>query len=79
MKKEVTYGTCVDVEVAIPVHVAKIMTYPEKVNNANIELMRKLVRNGCDVHPGANFIIQRNNANNKRLARPMASFEEVFD
>ncbi|XP_016368895.1 DNA-directed RNA polymerase III subunit RPC1-like [Sinocyclocheilus rhinocerous] len=46
-------------EVAVPVHVAKILTYPEKVNKANIELMRKLVRNGPDVHPGANFIQQR--------------------
>ncbi|XP_021335832.2 DNA-directed RNA polymerase III subunit RPC1 isoform X1 [Danio rerio] len=46
-------------EVAVPVHVAKILTYPEKVNKANIELMRKLVRNGPEVHPGANFIQQR--------------------
>ncbi|XP_062858765.1 DNA-directed RNA polymerase III subunit RPC1 isoform X1 [Trichomycterus rosablanca] len=46
-------------EVAVPVHVAKILTYPEKVNKANMELMRKLVKNGPDVHPGANFIQQR--------------------
>uniref|UniRef100_A0A8C2EG25 DNA-directed RNA polymerase subunit n=1 Tax=Cyprinus carpio TaxID=7962 RepID=A0A8C2EG25_CYPCA len=46
-------------EVAVPVHVAKILTYPEKVNKANIELMRKLVCNGPDFHPGANFIQQR--------------------
>lgn len=30
-----------------------------KVNKANLELMRKLVRNGPDVHPGANFIQNR--------------------
>ncbi|TRY59992.1 hypothetical protein DNTS_021683 [Danionella cerebrum] len=46
-------------EVAVPVHVAKILTYPEMVNKINMELMRKLVRNGPDVHPGANFIQQR--------------------
>ncbi|XP_005736479.1 DNA-directed RNA polymerase III subunit RPC1 isoform X1 [Pundamilia nyererei] len=46
-------------EVAVPVHVAKILTYPERVNKANLELMRKLVRNGPDVHPGANFIQNR--------------------
>ncbi|XP_033840470.1 DNA-directed RNA polymerase III subunit RPC1 isoform X2 [Periophthalmus magnuspinnatus] len=46
-------------EVAVPVHVAKILTYPEKVNKANLDLMRKLVRNGPDVHPGANFIQNR--------------------
>uniref|UniRef100_A0A8C5QXP4 DNA-directed RNA polymerase subunit n=1 Tax=Leptobrachium leishanense TaxID=445787 RepID=A0A8C5QXP4_9ANUR len=46
-------------EVAVPVHVAKILTFPEKVNKANIHFMRKLVQNGPDVHPGANFIQQR--------------------
>uniref|UniRef100_A0A8C4YNB1 DNA-directed RNA polymerase subunit n=1 Tax=Gopherus evgoodei TaxID=1825980 RepID=A0A8C4YNB1_9SAUR len=46
-------------EVAVPVHVAKILTFPEKVNKANLNFMRKLVRNGPEVHPGANFIQQR--------------------
>ncbi|XP_071829023.1 DNA-directed RNA polymerase III subunit RPC1-like [Apostichopus japonicus] len=46
-------------EVAVPIHVAKILTYPEKVTKANISLMRKLIENGCDTHPGANFIQQR--------------------
>ena len=44
----------------MPVHVAKVMTYPDRVTKANIELMRKLIVNGCDVHPGANFIQQQN-------------------
>ena len=43
-------------QVGVPVHVAKILTYPEKVHHANIALMRKLVTNGSDVHPGANFV-----------------------
>ncbi|XP_071250702.1 DNA-directed RNA polymerase III subunit RPC1 isoform X1 [Salvelinus alpinus] len=46
-------------EVAVPVHVAKILTYPEKVNKANLEMLRKLVRSGPEDHPGANFIQQR--------------------
>jgi DNA-directed RNA polymerase III subunit RPC1 len=46
-------------EVAVPVHVAKILTFPEKVTRANIQLMRRLVKNGADVHPGANFIQQK--------------------
>uniref|UniRef100_A0A8C9XYM3 DNA-directed RNA polymerase subunit n=1 Tax=Sander lucioperca TaxID=283035 RepID=A0A8C9XYM3_SANLU len=46
-------------EVAVPVHVAKILTYPERVNKANLELLRKRVRNGPEVHPGANFIQNR--------------------
>ncbi|XP_021363401.1 DNA-directed RNA polymerase III subunit RPC1-like isoform X1 [Mizuhopecten yessoensis] len=47
-------------QVAVPIHVAKVLTYPERVNKANIKMLRKLVKNGCDVHPGANFIVQRN-------------------
>jgi hypothetical protein len=38
--------------------VAKILTYPEKVTKNNISLMKQLVINGADVHPGANFIEQ---------------------
>ncbi|WAQ96885.1 RPC1-like protein [Mya arenaria] len=55
-------------QVAVPIHVAKVMTYPEKVNEANIGLMRKLIINGCDEHPGANFIQQRH-TNIKRFLR----------
>ncbi|XP_071108022.1 DNA-directed RNA polymerase III subunit RPC1-like [Haliotis cracherodii] len=55
-------------QVAVPEHVAKILTYPEKVNRANIKLMKQLVLNGCDVHPGANFIQQRDN-NIKRFLK----------
>ena len=38
--------------------VAKILTYPERVTKNNIELMKQLVINGADTHPGANFIEQ---------------------
>lgn len=87
-------------EVAVPVHVAKILTYPERVNpaprlqqiywtttymmelksskcdimlqvnKANLELMRKLVRNGPEVHPGANFI-QNRHTQMKRWGWPL--------
>ena len=49
-------------KVGVPVHVAKILTYPERVTPANAELMRQLVVNGPDRHPGANFIQQRANS-----------------
>ena len=45
-------------EVGVPVHVAKIMTYPEQVSRYNIEKLRERVLNGPDVHPGANLIRQ---------------------
>jgi DNA-directed RNA polymerase III subunit RPC1 len=43
-------------QVGVPVHVAKIMTYPETVSRYNIEKLRQRVLNGPDVHPGANLI-----------------------
>ena len=42
-------------EVAVPERVAKILTYPERVTEHNIEVLRSAVRNGCDAHPGANY------------------------
>ncbi|GJE83969.1 beta and beta-prime subunits of DNA dependent RNA-polymerase [Phanerochaete sordida] len=43
-------------EVAVPERVAKILTYPERVTQHNIDMLKKAVRNGCDVHPGANYV-----------------------
>lgn len=43
-------------EVAVPERVAKVLTYPERVTSHNIELLKMAVRNGCDVHPGANYV-----------------------
>ncbi len=51
----------------MPVHVAVILTYPERVNKSNIEFLRKLVMNGPDVHPGANFLLQRGTDTKKFL------------
>jgi DNA-directed RNA polymerase III subunit RPC1 len=54
--------------VGVPLKVAKIMTYPEPVSRINIEKMRQCVRNGPDVHPGANLIRMRDVAFVKSLA-----------
>ena len=43
-------------QVGVPVLVAKIMTFPEKVSRYNIDKMRKMVLNGPEKHPGANII-----------------------
>jgi len=45
-------------EVGVPEMVAKILTIPEKVTPWNIEEMRKLVLNGPDKWPGANYIVR---------------------
>ncbi|KZT20622.1 beta and beta-prime subunits of DNA dependent RNA-polymerase [Neolentinus lepideus HHB14362 ss-1] len=54
-------------EVAVPERVAKILTYPERVTQHNIEVLRRAVRNGCDVHPGANYVTAGNSGFKKFL------------
>jgi len=44
-------------EVGIPIQVAKILTFPEIANHANIEELRVLIINGENVYPGANHVI----------------------
>ncbi|KJZ77416.1 DNA-directed RNA polymerase III subunit RPC1 [Hirsutella minnesotensis 3608] len=46
-------------QVAVPQLVAKNLTYPEMVNRQNIEKLRQCVKNGCDVWPGAQCILKK--------------------
>ncbi|CAG8437968.1 16808_t:CDS:10 [Acaulospora morrowiae] len=46
-------------EVAVPVLVSKILTYPERVFAHNIDKLRKCIMNGSDTHPGANFVMNK--------------------
>lgn len=39
-------------QVGVPEHVAKTMTFPDRVNRYNIEKLRKCVINGPEKHPG---------------------------
>mmetsp|Transcript_12160 Transcript_12160/g.26843 ORF Transcript_12160/g.26843 Transcript_12160/m.26843 type:complete len:1179 (-) Transcript_12160:120-3656(-) len=55
-------------QVGVPMRVAKIMTYPEAVSRYNIEKLRQRVRNGPDVHPGANIIRTKDGGFTKSLA-----------
>jgi DNA-directed RNA polymerase III subunit RPC1 len=45
-------------QVAVPELVARILTYPERVNQHNIDRLRRMVANGRDVYPGANWMIE---------------------
>ncbi|KAH9999782.1 beta and beta-prime subunits of DNA dependent RNA-polymerase [Russula vinacea] len=54
-------------EVAVPERVAKILTYPERVTTFNLDKLRKAVRNGCDRHPGANYVTAGSNGFKKYL------------
>ncbi|KAJ2688348.1 DNA-directed RNA polymerase III subunit C1 (rpo31) [Coemansia spiralis] len=56
-------------EVAIPDRVAKILTYPERVTPHNMERLKKAVRNGPKIHPGASMVLLSSN-NQKRFLIP---------
>lgn len=43
-------------EVAVPLLMARILTFPERVSSHNIEKLRQCVRNGPNKYPGAKFI-----------------------
>ena len=45
-------------EVGVPIHVAKILTVPERVTKWNIERLRQAVINGPETWPGANYVIR---------------------
>ncbi|GAB4843614.1 DNA-directed RNA polymerase III subunit 1 [Ancistrocladus abbreviatus] len=47
-------------EVAIPILMATILTYPECVTQYNIEKLRQCVRNGPKKYPGAKFVKEPN-------------------
>lgn len=56
-------------EVGVPVEVAMIMTYPEKVTAHNLNFLRQLIRNGPSKHPGALFVEPRNTPGIKKSMR----------
>ncbi|KAM0719906.1 hypothetical protein Q7P37_004041 [Cladosporium fusiforme] len=45
-------------EVGVPRSIARTLSFPETVNNYNINKMHELVRNGPDIHPGAKYVIR---------------------
>ncbi|KAJ1735308.1 DNA-directed RNA polymerase III subunit C1 (rpo31) [Coemansia sp. Benny D160-2] len=56
-------------EVAVPERVAKTLTYPERVTPHNLSRLQRLVTNGPDVHPGANYVYLSQNGQKRYLIR----------
>lgn len=54
-------------EVAVPERVAKILTYPEKCTRYNRQKLQKLILNGPNVHPGANYVLRQNEVAKRNL------------
>lgn len=45
-------------QVGIPLIIAKNLTYPEIVTKYNLSYLKKLVKNGRRIYPGANYVIK---------------------
>lgn len=54
-------------EVAVPDRVAKVLTYPEKCTRYNRQKLQKLILNGPNVHPGANYVLKQNEVAKRNL------------
>src|ERR1700755_1807432 len=52
-------------QVAVPVLVAKNLTYPERVQRHNIDKLKQCIKNGVDVWPGARGIIKKDDVDYK--------------
>lgn len=58
-------------ELAVPIHVARVLTYPQRVFAHNVDQLRRLVRNGPNIHPGAVtvFLAKENSRRSLAYAR----------
>ncbi|EER30373.1 DNA-directed RNA polymerase III largest subunit, partial [Candida tropicalis MYA-3404] len=54
-------------EVAVPDRVAKVLTYPEKCTRYNRKKLQRLVYNGPDTYPGANYVAKQNEPGKRNL------------
>jgi DNA-directed RNA polymerase II subunit RPB1 len=58
----ITSDPTIDVnQLGVPIMIAKNLTFPEVVTPENIENLTKLVRNGRNNYPGANFVFPASN------------------
>lgn len=62
---------CAIDEVVVPQHMARILTYPERVNDLNIAFLRELVLSGADQHPGANLVNKVSVPLEERVSHPL--------
>jgi DNA-directed RNA polymerase II subunit RPB1 len=58
-------------QLGVPVKMAMNLTFPETVTPYNIEHLSKLVSNGRDVYPGANFVFPANQYIPGKRMRPI--------
>jgi len=56
-------------ELGVPIKIATNITVPEVVTMFNMDKLSKLVRNGRDVYPGANFVIPLFNLEQNKMTK----------
>jgi DNA-directed RNA polymerase II subunit RPB1 len=54
-------------QLGVPLKIAKNLTFPEIVTPNNIKYLTKLVENGRDKYPGANFIFSKNSSSGSSI------------
>lgn len=54
-------------ELGVPIKIAMNVTFPEIVTPNNLEFLTKLVKNGRNVYPGANYIFYKRNNSTKQF------------
>ena len=63
----ITSDPYIDIDqVGVPKRIAKELTIPVEVSPNNIEYLSKLVKNGKNIYPGANFVVRINYQNGKQ-------------
>ena len=56
-------------QLGLPILMAMNLTYPERVNENNIKILKKMILNGADRYPGANFVITNNGETKTYLSK----------
>jgi DNA-directed RNA polymerase II subunit RPB1 len=65
-------------ELGVPIKIAMNVTFPEIVTANNIEFLSKLVKNGSNVYPGANFIYYKRKDINKQFTIDLRYRKDIF-
>lgn len=69
----ITSDPTIDInQLGVPIKIAMNLTFPEIVTPNNIDEMTKLVRNGRDVYPGANYVFPASNVSQGQRVQQIA-------
>ena len=65
-------------ELGVPIKIAINITFPEVVNEYNIEHLRKLIRNGPDNWPGAKYVKKQNDSVTINLKYAQTEIDKII-